>query len=135
MDELSAVEVFQGFDQLVDHVPDVDVLEDALADHIVQVGLHVLKHQIDVFVVLGSDHAVQFDYVRVVQLMQQRNLTEGTLGISRMLKGIKDLFESDQAFCSSIDGFPYMPVGPAAYLLDELESFEHVFFNFFAHFL
>jgi hypothetical protein len=135
VDELGRVQVFQSFGQLIDDVAGVDVLQDPLPDHIVQIGLHKLENQIDVFVVLGPDHRVEFDYVGVVHLVQQRDLAEGALGVSRMLERIEYLFEGNDCLGLSVDGLPDVSVGSTAHLLHELESFDDMFFHLFAHFL
>ena len=53
-------------EQLVHDVLSVDALEDvALLDHVVEVGLHELKHQVEVLVVGRAVHVEQLDDVRV----------------------------------------------------------------------
>jgi hypothetical protein len=46
------VQVLQRAEQLVHDVALVDVLEDVGAQHRVQVGLHVLEHEVDVTLIL-----------------------------------------------------------------------------------
>lgn len=66
MNKLSRVEIFESLGQLVHNKSDVYVLQNTLANNIVEVSLHVLEDQIDVFVILGSDNCVQLDNVLMV---------------------------------------------------------------------
>lgn len=50
--ELSRMHVFKRLEQLVHDILLVDLLQNIRADHCMQVCLHVLKHQVDVPVVL-----------------------------------------------------------------------------------
>lgn len=53
MDDVSAVQVFQGLRKLIDDVFDVHVLEDAFGDDVVQVCLHILENQVYVFIIVS----------------------------------------------------------------------------------
>ena len=44
MDKISAVEVFNCFGDLVDYVLFVFILKNVLADHTMQVDLHIFEH-------------------------------------------------------------------------------------------
>jgi hypothetical protein len=81
VDDPPRVQVFEGLCQLVDNTAYVDLLENALPYHIVQVGLHVLKYQIDIFVVLCLECLVQFNDVRVINLSQYLYFSVGSLCI------------------------------------------------------
>ncbi len=59
---------------------------------IVKIGLQKLKHQIQVFVVLGPDYLVQFDDIRVVKLVQQYYLPICALSVRGVLKSIEYFF-------------------------------------------
>lgn len=52
-----------------------------------------------------------------------------------MLESVEDLFEGHDGASSAIYGFPDMAVGSTAHLLNQLETLQDVFFDFFAHFL
>lgn len=63
-----------------------------------QVDLHILKHQVDIPVIVGLQHVQKPDDMVVVcsvQLLQEHDLTEGTLRIGGVLKGIEDLLQRD----------------------------------------
>jgi hypothetical protein len=55
VEELRRVHVLEGAEDLVHDVLLVDLLQNVGADDGVQVGLHVLEHQVDVAVVLGLE--------------------------------------------------------------------------------
>jgi hypothetical protein len=61
----------------------VDVLHDIGPDDRVQIRLHEIEHQVDIFVVLGLQDAQQGDDIGVaVELLQKDDLCDGT-GTSR----------------------------------------------------
>ena len=59
MQQLARVHVLERPEELVHDVLLVHVLQDVGTDHGVQVGLHVLKDQVQVAVVLGLEHVQQ----------------------------------------------------------------------------
>lgn len=81
MDDICGVQVFHAFADLVHDVSIMQILEDLLADGIVEICFHELKHQVEVLVVVGTDHVVQLDYVRVRQLVQVADLPVRALGV------------------------------------------------------
>lgn len=58
-----------------------------------KVCLHKLENQVEILIVLRADHLVQLHDVRMVQLLQESNLAESSLGVGGVLKGIEDLLE------------------------------------------
>jgi hypothetical protein len=73
------------------------ILEDALGDDIVQIGLHEFKEQVDILVVIRPDRVVELDDVRMVQLLQDLDLAVGALGVSCMLECVEDLLQGEDA--------------------------------------
>lgn len=63
MDQLGAVQVLQGFGDLVHDKLLVRRLQDILSDGRVQVGLHEFEYEIDVQGVFGADHLHKLNYV------------------------------------------------------------------------
>ncbi len=60
MYDIPGVEILGGTEQLVHDEPHVHVFQNiALAYHVVEVGVHELKHQVQVVIVLGSVHVKQ----------------------------------------------------------------------------
>ena len=68
----------------------MDVLKDIGADHSMQISVHKIEHQVDISIVLRTNHILQPDYVLVAwKLLQEDDLTESTLGISCILECIE----------------------------------------------
>jgi hypothetical protein len=95
MDKLRTVQVFEGDEDLVNDVTFMDLLEQALADHVVHVSLHVLEQEVDVAVVLGFVDFVEGDDVRMLQLFQDADLAVGSLGVGRVLECVEDFFQGE----------------------------------------
>ena len=72
---------------------------------------------------------MQLDYVRMLELFENFNLSVGTLSIGGVLKCIKDLLESIDPLGRFLFNFPDMSVGPRANLLKNSESFEEMAFD------
>ena len=90
----------------------MDVLKDVGADHCVKVGIHEIKHQVDVTVVFSTDYILKSDNVFMSrQFLQEDDLSEGALCISGILKCIKVFLESYDLFGSFVNGFPHNTVG------------------------
>ncbi len=53
---IGRVQVLQTFHDLVDYVLLMNFLQDVRSDHSMQVDLHRIEHQIDISVVLRTDH-------------------------------------------------------------------------------
>ena len=85
MDDVGIVQVQDGFGQLVDDVLFVLLLQvlvvAVLSDQAVQVDVHVLEDQVDVFVVGCADYLVQLDYVLLFQLFQEHYLAVCALSV------------------------------------------------------
>jgi hypothetical protein len=52
-----------------------------------------------------------------------------------VLESVEDLLKADSGFGFAVEGLPYMAVGTAPDLLNELKSLKNVLFDFLAHFL
>lgn len=111
------------------------ILDGVVPDDVVEICLHVFEYEIDVFVVLGSEHVEQFYYVGVVELVQQSDLSECSLGVCRVLERIKDLFETDCGLRLFVYGFPDVSVGAAPNFLHEFKSLKDMLLDFLTHFL
>lgn len=119
----------------------MDLLEDARADDCVQVRLHEIEDQVQVFVILRLDHVEQRDDVLVaVQLLEEHDLSQGesylaesALGVRGVMKGIEHLLEGDHLFGLFVDCLPHNTVGSFAQLLQDIELLEDMGLNFFSH--
>ena len=86
--------------------------ECSLIDCVIEISVHVLEDEIDVAGGEGGEHLVQFDYVGVIDLFQDGDLTEGSLGIGAVLEGLEDFFEGEElGGLIEFGHFPNMTVG------------------------
>ena len=117
MDDVDGVDVLECAQQLPGDVLDVDVFADVSSDHCVQVRVHELEHQVQVYVILRLFHRDQLDDVVVgAQLLQEHDFSESALSISRVREGSKDLFESDSFSVFLFNGLPHYSIGAFAKL-------------------
>lgn len=101
-----------------------------------EVRLHVVKHHVDILIVLRfNDIQQSYDILMPVEFLQEHDLPEGPLGIGCIVKGVEDLFNRDHLFIFLIDGLPDDPIRALADLLDYLEFPEDVWLNLVRHFL
>ena len=100
-----------------------------------QICFHVFKNQIQVLIVFGLENLMHFDYIGVIELMEENYLSVGSLSISGMLKGVKDLFQSHGLAGRFVSNFPDMAVRAATNLFDECIFFKDVGLDFLCHFL
>lgn len=110
MDNLPRMQVLECFRYLVDDILYMHIFQDALGNHIMQIGLHELEYQIDIFVILCFDCLVKFDYVDVVGLLQDLDLAVSTLGIGGVLESIEDFLKGIDFFIKTILHFPHVAV-------------------------
>jgi len=88
--------VLQTLQDLVNNVLLVDVFENVSPDNRMQICVHKIKDKIDIAVILSPNHILESNYVLVPsQLLQEDNLTESSLRVSRVLESIKVLLQSD----------------------------------------
>jgi hypothetical protein len=99
-----------------------------------QVCLHELEHKVKILVVLSSYYLMEFDNVRMVELLKEDNFSKGSLSICGVLKRIKNFLESESIVCLLVCDFPDMSVCSAAHLLENSIFLENMFFHLFCHF-
>ncbi len=100
-----------------------------------QICLHMLKYQVQIFIVFRFDYWFELNYVRVVNLMQNGDFTICSLRIDIILKGVKYFFKCIGLFGGFLDNFPDVTISPTTEKLLNLEKLLNVFLNFFWHFL
>lgn len=72
----------------------MDFLENVGSDDRMQVGIHEVKDQIQVTVILSPDHILKSDYILVpIQLLQKYDLSKSSLCVGRILESVEALFE------------------------------------------
>ena len=79
---------------LVNDVLLVDILQDVSLDHVVQVRIHVLEHEVDIAVILSTnDIQKPYNIQVVMQLLEKHDLTERSLSVRSILECIKNLLQ------------------------------------------
>lgn len=69
---------------------------------------HELKHQVDVFVVVGAQHVEEADDVGMRrELQQEHDLPEGSLRVRLVPEGVEDLFHRHHVTGPPVDGLPH----------------------------
>lgn len=111
MDDVCRVQILHALEDLIHDEAVMDVLEDLLPDGVVQVGLHVLKNQIEILVIFGADDVEQLDYVVVIEFVQVADLSVGSLRVYGVLEGVEYFFESESGVGLAIRNFPDVTVG------------------------
>ena len=77
-----------------------------------QISVHEVEDQVNIPVVFSAYHILQPNNVLMAsQLLQENNLTESSLGICRVLKGIEVLLEGDNLLRPLVNSFPHDTVG------------------------
>ena len=123
------MEVLKCLGELIDDKARVNILEDSFRDDVVKVRFHILEQQVHIFVVVCSNGFMQLDYVRVLELFEDFDLSVGALSISSVLECIKDLFESVDSLGGFLFDFPDVSIGARADLFEDGKSFEEVAFD------
>lgn len=122
MDNGPTMQILECLGELVDDETDMDVLEDALGNDVMQVCLHELKQQINVLVIVSADGVYQFDDVGVVQLLEDLDFAVGALSVGGVLEGIEDLLQGEHALGGLLLDLPHVAVGTRAHLLEDVEA-------------
>ena len=104
-----------------------------LTNERMQIDIHMLKHQVNIFVVTCPQNILQNYDVWMLQLLQKHDLSVSSLSICGVSESIEVLFESFDFVGLFVDDFPNYAVGTAADLLDKLILFQNVRFYFFCH--
>ena len=110
-------------------------INNSLLDNIVEIGLHVLEHQVDILIIFCPKYIVQLDDVGVFDIVQKGDLSEGSLGIGRVLESIEYFFQSYHSFCFLIDSFPNVSICSRSYLSYKFVSQQYVLLNLLGHIL
>lgn len=126
MDEAGGVEVKEGFCHLIEDVFSVSFGEDVFADECEEIDVHVFEDEIDISVILGADHLLQFDYIGMGQFHQEHYLAIGPLCVGGVIECVKIFLE-----CFDLSGFfighlPDVAVGAASDFLVDVEAGQDV---------
>ena len=108
--------VLEALENLIDNVLLVDFFEDVCTDDRVQVSIHEIEDKVNIPIVFRSNHILQPNDVLVAdELLEEYDLTEGSLGVSCILEGVEVLFEGYDLLGAFIDGFPHNTVRSLPY--------------------
>ena len=115
------MQILQAFETLVDNILFMDVFQDIGTNDSMQVCVHEIEHQINVTIIFSPDNILQSDNVFMTsQFLQENDLTECPLSVSRILKGIEVLLERDYLLGPFVNSFPD----------DSISTFAKPFSNF-----
>lgn len=108
----------QTLQHLVDYILFVNVLKDVRPDNGMKVSIHKIKDQVNISIVLSSYDILETNNILMTgQFLQEDDFSEGTLGISRILKGVKVLLQSHYVLGLLINSLPNDTVSSLAYNL------------------
>ena len=99
VEHVARVDVLEAAEELVEEVLDVLVGERLRrADHLVQVGVHQVRHHVQVGAVGRAAHQVaDADDILVVEVEEELDLAERALGGRLVLEDVADLLDRDEA--------------------------------------
>lgn len=116
MQQISRVHELETLQVLVDNVLLVDVFEDVGADHSMQVCVHEVEYQVDIAVIFSANYVLEANNVLMArQLLQENDLTEGTLGVSCVLEGIEVFLHCHDLLGAFINGLPNDTISSLSY--------------------
>lgn len=125
------MKIMKSFDDLVQNIFYMNFLQFPLIDQMIEIWLHVLEYQVDVTIVWGVMNGVEGNNVRMLQLPQNWDLSEGALSISGMLERIKYFLQSYNPVGVFALSFPNLPIGSLPNLSNHLILLEYTFINMF----
>lgn len=99
--------VLQTFQDLVDYILFVDVLEYISTNYCMKICVHKVKDKVNVAVVFGADDVLQSNNVFVPgEFLQENNFSKSSLCVGRILKCVEILFERHNLFGPFVDCLP-----------------------------
>lgn len=126
--------ILDALQNLVDYVLLVHFLQNAGSDDCMQIGLHVLKHQVNISIIFCLVHVGQLYYILMVQFIQKHDLSEGSLCVGGVLKCIEYFFQSHRSILAPlIEGLPYDSVGSLTDSSDDFIPFQNLGLDVFGH--
>ncbi len=82
-----------------------------------QIRLHELKHQVQIFLILGLNYFVKLDDILMVKLFEYGHFSISPLGVDRIAKCVEHLFKGITFVGSLLLYLPNMAICPASHLL------------------
>ena len=105
----------------------------SVPDDCQEIGLHELENQVEVFLVVRTQHLVQFYYVAVAYLLQDLHLAVRPLGVDVVPESPEDLLQGISSMRDSVLHLPNMAVRPTAQQLPDLVFRGDVAVDLFRH--
>lgn len=103
---------FEALKNLVYNVLFVDFLKDIGSDNGVKIGVHEVKNQVDISVILSPYHVLQSDDVFVPsKFLQEDDFSKRPLSISCVLECIKVFLQCHYVLGLFVNGFPDNTIG------------------------
>ena len=94
----------------------MDIFEDVGADDGVKISVHEVEDEVDIPIVFCADYVLQANNVLVAsQLLQEDDLAERALRVSRVLESVEVLLEGDDFLGALVDGLPHDTVRSLTY--------------------
>jgi len=120
------VQIVNRLHYLIENELSVFFSQNVLAYECIQVNVHVLEDQINIFVIFCLYYFFKFYYVGMTQFHQKHDFTVSPLCVCRIVKCIKVLFQSFYFSGTFVSDFPDVTVGSAPYFLMNLKPSEDV---------
>ena len=124
------MEIVNSFCCLIDDISFMLISKHIFSNKGVQVDVHEFKKNVDVPLVARPDYLLQFNDVRVLELLQEHYFSVGSLSICRVLKCIEVLLQGKRTVSSAIHDLPDNSVCSAPYFFCYLETLGDVSFDF-----
>lgn len=123
------MEIFEPLGDLIDYVSNVNILEDALSNHVVQICLHKLEYEVNISIIVSLDGIVELYYVDVVDLPKDLDFSVCPLSIRCVLEGVEYFFEGKYFFGMFFLDLPDVPICSRADLFEYIKSSMNVFLD------
>jgi hypothetical protein len=115
VEQVSGVHILEAFQALVNNVLLVDILKDICSDNGMEICVHKVEDQVDIAVILSPHYVLETNDIFVSgQLLQENNLSERSLSVSSVLKGVKILFKRYDFLSALVNRFPHNTVSTLA---------------------
>ena len=110
MNDVRVMQVQDRLCQLVDNKLFMFLLQmfvvAVLPNQSMQINVHMLKNEVNIFVILGPDCVVDADDVLMFELFEKHDLTVGSLGVCGVCEGVKIFFEGFELLGLAVCHFP-----------------------------
>ena len=127
------MKVFHAFDDLIENVSIVNVLQYFLSNRIVEIRFDKFENQIQIFVILSLEYVMELDDIIVFELRKEHDFAVGTLSVSGVLESIENLFKRKYLSSFFIWDLPDVSVGATSDFFEQLILCQDVRFYLICH--